>query len=449
MKRPWISLLGLGLLSALARWLYWFVVDPTPAMQGLTSKYLLVARFLAEGRGFTLWVSSSGEVIPYVERLPGYPVLLFFFRALVGEETVALRPLHCLIGGATSVLLVLLGRRLGGEWVGWATGLLHALWPPWWRSDGELLETGCCGLALVLVTLATFRFVEERTWRRGIELALLGVLAAVLRPDNMIVAPATWLALLGLRVPSKEIARTMLPFVVVFLTLALSWGARNARVADGFFVTCGLGNNLLQGFGESVSGPDAPYGDRNISAQEGHSATYWPNPGQRDAERRRRALELIRAQPVTWGLGCLKRIPVLLSLHPGPLWPGGVGLREQLERVRNENPGLPRQSGAIRAAFRALSERPFHLLFTLGWTPLFWGLVGWGAWVGLRSGEASLRVAAWCVGSVPFVGLVSHLPLHAEPRYFLPFAVPLMAWMGLGLAALFRRRQHEAVEIAS
>lgn len=428
MRRRGVGLAGLWLLAAVARIAYSAWAEPAPVMGGLTHKYLVCAGHLLDGHGFMLQVTPGAEV-PYVDRLPGYVLVLAALKALGLGSLGALSVAHSALGALQAPLLVLLGRRSIGERAGWAAGLLWALFPPAWSADQQVLETGLTGVALAATVLALARLVERPSWRAAWLLAACASATLALRADNLLIPAAAaavgaWLLPTGRR-------RLLLPGLLLPLLLLLPWGLRNARVADGFFVSAGVGNNLLQGYAEFSRRPGAPFGDRAVAASEGHAGLYWPDPGRRDAERRDRALRLIAGDPLGWLSGCLRRVPILLSLHAGELWPGGEGLKDHVRRWREENPGAARFEGLLRAGLSYLRERPLRATLTLGWGPALLAAAAAGAWR-LRRRPGALLLLAWS----PAYGLLVHLPLHAEPRYFLPHAGALAVLAAAALPGL-------------
>ena len=68
----------------------------------------------------------------------------------------------CLIGLGTVVGVTLLTRNLAGKRAGLLAGLLAAIYPPLWLNDGGVMSEGLYALAIVLVLLASYRFVRGR-----------------------------------------------------------------------------------------------------------------------------------------------------------------------------------------------------------------------------------------------------------------------------------------------
>ncbi len=426
------ALAGLWGFAAVARWLYWSLAEPAAVMEGLTHKYLVCAGHFLNGHGFMLQVTAGAEV-PYVDRLPGYVLVLAGLRLVLGSSLAGLAVAHAWMGALQAPLLVLLGKRTVGERAGWIAGLAWALFPPAWSSDVQVLETGLTGVSILLSCWALAGLVEQPGWSRAWVLAGCGGASLALRADNMLV-PATAVLVAAWLMPRAQ-WRYLLPGLLLPVLLLVPWGIRNASVADGFFISAGAGNNLLQGYAEFSRHPEAPFGDRAVAASEGHPGLYWPEPGRRDAERRAKALRLIAADPLGWVSGCFRRFPILLSMHAGELWPGGTPLRQHVRVWRQEHPEAARFEGFLRAGAAYLADEPLRAVFTLAWGPLLLLLAAWGAWR-LRRGPHLLLLLLWS----PAYGLFIHLPLHAEPRYFLPHASVLALLAAAGFVSHRRRR---------
>lgn len=418
------TLLALFVLAAGARFLYLGWADPEPEMAGLTRKYRACAQHLLEGHG---WVLQERPEVPYVDRLPGYVTLLAGLEWLTGGNRLALQLAHALLAALAVFPLEAIGRRLRGRRAGAAAAALFALWPPFWKSDVQLLETGTCGLVLAALVWTSSDVGRRPSRGRLVGAALLSTAAVALRPDYLGI-PIVVAVLLAWSLPRGERRRPIAAVLLLPIVLLVPWAARNAAVADGPFVSVGLGVNLLAALGESVTS-DAPlFGDRDVARSEGHAGLYWPQPKTRDRERVRRALRLIAENPAGYLIGALRRIPVTLSLTAGELWPGGPTLRESVAAWREAHPGRPRYEGLFAATWGHFTRHPVRAVLTLAWGPLLLALAAWG---GLRRVRPRRDLLALLL--LPAYGLVVHLPLHAEPRYFFPFAGPLFVLAGLAL----------------
>ena len=427
------SLLALFLLAICLRLAHVGLVGAEQEMPGLTRKVEATADHLLAGEGF--WQQVGRAPVPYCDRLPGGVILFAMARLLAGHSFLGLVMVHAAIASLAAPLLGAAAARLAGSRAGLVAGFLVAAWPPSWKADVQLLETGATGAALAATLLGLIAARDERAQggpaRWPLALIAVGSLAAfALRPDAMLV-PALAALLLAWPSPFRWSAiRWKGPLLVVLLplTVALPWTVRNARVADGAFLSVGLGANLLGALGESVVATRPLLDDQGVARSEGHDSLFWPNPKQRDAERVRLALALIAEHPQGYAKGCVRRLAVSLSFYQGRLWPWGSLPEEHLARFRQENPGQARYAGLFRSTLDWARAEPIPALLTLLWGPLLVGAVAWAAWrLRRRPAELALLLA------LPVYGLVVHVPLHAEPRYFMPFVGILLVTATTGL----------------
>jgi hypothetical protein len=422
-------LLGLFLLALCLRLAHAGFTGAEQEMPGLTRKVQATADHLLAGEGF--WQQVGGAPVPFCDRLPGGVLLFAAARLLAGQSFAGLVLVHLAIASLAVPLLAAAAARLADARAGVLAGLLAAAWPPSWKADAQLLETGAVGLALAAVLLGLVAAREERA-RWPIAAVALGSLAAFcLRPDSMLV-PA--LAGLLLAWPLRR-WRAGLLVLAVPLAIAVPWAARNARVADGPFVSVGLGANLLGALGESVVDREPLLDDQGVARAEGHDSLFWPRPLERDRARVQRALGLIHQHPAAYARGCARRLAVSLSLYQGRLWPWGSIPEEHLERFRQQNPGRARYSGLFAATLAWSREEPLLAAATLAWGPL---LVAGSLRAAFRLRRR--RVDLLLLLALPLYGLAVHVPLHAEPRYFMPFVGALLVLCSVGLGAGDRRR---------
>ena len=135
-------------VALVVRVLYWLEVRDEALFQeptGDAATYLALAQELASDGA----MAPRGE--PY-SMAPLYPHLLRSLD-LLGLGTEAARALQFLLGTASAVLLLLVGRRLGGPVAGWVAGLGAAVYGPFVFFEGELLSIS---LAVFLLAAALY-----------------------------------------------------------------------------------------------------------------------------------------------------------------------------------------------------------------------------------------------------------------------------------------------------
>ena len=213
------------------------VVDPVVPRIGDASAYHLLARGLASGAGYVrpFDLSLLGRVRPTAEYPPLFPTLLAALDRVglgsVGAQRLAL----CALGGATVVLIGLLGRRAGGRRVGLVAAALAAVSPMLFLSEAILMAEALAVPLAALAALLAYRALENPS---GARFAGLGVALGAL-----VLTRAEGVALAALLVPVLAFragpdARTRFARAATALGVALCvvapWTIRNAIRLDGF-----------------------------------------------------------------------------------------------------------------------------------------------------------------------------------------------------------------------
>lgn len=228
-----IGLLGFA-LRALYVWLEWNrdIVDGSLFSGDAITYDTLAREILARGR---YWLGDR----PTAYVVPGYPLWLAFWYAVVGPNHLIIGLIQSLLGGVTCGLVVLLGARALGVRCGVLAGLACALLPEFlmWTSGQVLTEP----LYIFLLTAAVAVLAGALNAPAGIGRpvitgwvlggALLGM-AAITRPTALafatVVGGYIWL------VAGWRRALTLL---LAAATFVVPWTARNAVVMDAPIAT--------------------------------------------------------------------------------------------------------------------------------------------------------------------------------------------------------------------
>ena len=156
---------------------------------------------IAQGHGF---VEPVGSVFaPGFHRAatalhpPLYPLWLAGLFKLGVSTDLAQRALGALFGAATTCLVGLLGRRIGGDRLGLLAAGLAAVHPVLIAADGTLLSEGLYGTVCALVLLVAWRFGERPSFGRAALLGAAVALAALTRSEGLLlllvlVVPLVW-----------------------------------------------------------------------------------------------------------------------------------------------------------------------------------------------------------------------------------------------------------------
>ena len=217
---------------------------PEVPVLGDARAYHLLAENLAEGRGYIrpYEFAAGGERIETAEYPPGLPVLLAVAtKAGAGSET-SQRVLLCGVGALTVGLVGLIGRRLGGDGVGYLAALVAAVHPGLWNADVSLMAeplASFTGAALVLVALAVVN--RPQTWR-WIAFGAVAGLGCFVRSEFLLMGPAllaivAWKTADGWRPRLGHLGLGLGALVLVLVP----WTVRNLVAFDGEVVP--LSNN--------------------------------------------------------------------------------------------------------------------------------------------------------------------------------------------------------------
>ena len=303
----------IALAIALGVTLIW-TVHPWFDKANDASLYLLTARSIASGEGFTY----LGD--PFVVRPPGWAALLSPF---VGSEAPPNFQLVNLIGalfgiGASIALFWLARPRLGGPL---AAVLALVIWlnPSVQRLSTQALSD-VPGLALILITLVTDRAARERR-SLPLHLALASVLAVAIyvRTLAVLLIPAILLGrVLSAREPgTPRVVGGKLALALIVPILAFApWVVRNAN-AD---VTTPTEQVFLRSYGTAMVHTDAgdPSSERITFAEFGERG----KPAERVAAQLARKVQRFTSSAVPVGEHLADQL--LLPLAIGA-WQGSGG----------------------------------------------------------------------------------------------------------------------------
>jgi 4-amino-4-deoxy-L-arabinose transferase-like glycosyltransferase len=198
-------LIAIGAIAAVAfglRALYFVELHQTPmwwALLGDGQSYDEWARRLAAGD----WIGS--EVF---YQTPLYPYLLGLIFTIVGHSLGAVRILQALFGTASCVLIAIAGRSFFSRRAGLVAAALLAIYPEAIFFDGLIQKAS---LDLLLMSGLITAIGAFRTWRRGWQVALAGLIlgAFVLNRENAFVLIPVLIAWLLLAFRGEPIARRL------------------------------------------------------------------------------------------------------------------------------------------------------------------------------------------------------------------------------------------------
>ncbi len=344
-RMPWLLCILLGALAvrsgAAVIVQHW--VDRTPGrlclIEGDAAGYWDLARHLSRGEDFAIYDPPR-----YVERMPGFPMVLAGGMVLFGERPLPIRLLLALVGTAACGLVYLLGRELVDHSAGLLACLLAAISPSLIVFSVLFLSETLFAAVMLASVIALARLVKANlpapaigTPRRRIGLAaaagLLAGAATMVRPTWFLVAPGfaiAWLLSPGNR--KQRLAPALALLAALAVTMA-PWAIRNYRVTGHFIpTTLWVGASLYDGISPQATGDS----DMRFVEQQGFYARRDVQDFEYQADRhyRQAALEFAREQP--WRVLALAAVKLSRFFNPFPnagqfghwtiVW--GVGLFE-------------------------------------------------------------------------------------------------------------------------
>ncbi|HEY3728100.1 MAG TPA: glycosyltransferase family 39 protein [Solirubrobacteraceae bacterium] len=191
-----IALVGLAL-----RLVYAYVIVKSRPLLGDALEFQQQANLLASGHGLiqpTLWYGHH-IARPSADKPPVYPFLEAAI-SLLGGRTWAWHDIVDLVAGTATVWVTgLVGRRVGGHWVGLLAAGVAAAYPLLIAADGSLRSEPVFALLVTLSLLAALRLREAPSTGRAAVLGAVIGLAALTRAEALLLVVLLPFGLAGLR----------------------------------------------------------------------------------------------------------------------------------------------------------------------------------------------------------------------------------------------------------
>jgi 4-amino-4-deoxy-L-arabinose transferase-like glycosyltransferase len=299
-RAVWLAV-AVGIAARLAFALGYWVDKPLTHDE---REYLLLARNVAEGRGFA-HLQPDGTPVPgeHFGRAPVYPMFLAAVIRVTGAPPTAdvpllraIRIVQAVLGGVLVWLVAWLAGRAAGPDAARAGGWLAAVYPPLvWTPAYVWSETLFSVLALATVAVLT---LDRR--RRGLYLAAgaLAGLAVLTRPAMLFFLPlaALWLAW-------KREWRGVVRLSLACAFVIMPWTIRNAREYGRFVLVASEGGitfwtgNHPSAVGEGDLAANPQLKRENVALRARHAGL---TPEELEPIYYREALGFIREQPLAW-----------------------------------------------------------------------------------------------------------------------------------------------------
>ena len=393
----------------------------------VTENYKHMARLLAENGASSFYDPASPTSEPgLLGHPPGYPFVLAAVYAVFGESDAATQIFQAACDALAAALVFLIAAELLTYGVGLIAGALCALAPQFcWNSVMLLPDT----LAVLPLLAAVWLLLRARAGHPVLKALAAGALVGAscwLRANALLLAPFMAFAAVPFLFAKGGRVRPALALVAGALLVVAPLTLRNAIVYGHFIpVSLGAGQTLVEGIADydperRFGLPDTDVELTRMEALEAGrpeyaAALFHPDGIERDRWRTRRALAVIRENPVWFASVMLRRGGSMLRLERTPL-----------SSTAPVSEGLTR---APRIVVRAVQK----LFITAVFLPLYLA----GLFLLLRARRTRELIALL---TVPLYFLCVQSALHTEYRYvlavhYLLFVVAAVALHRAWLAA--------------
>jgi 4-amino-4-deoxy-L-arabinose transferase-like glycosyltransferase len=220
----------LGLAAFAIRLAYILVVSRAPVgVGGDAGFYHSAANLIAHGHFYDREI--FGHAYKTAEHPPLFSLVLSVSTVFGGDSLLAHRIVSIAIGSCSVVLIALLGRRVGGDTVGWVAGAIAAIYPPLITADGLVMSEP---LFVLLVTAALLQALTVTDRPSVLGSALLGAvagLAILTRGEGILLLPLlAWPAAFARGAHRSGRVARLLATTAAAVLVVTPWLVRNAVV---------------------------------------------------------------------------------------------------------------------------------------------------------------------------------------------------------------------------
>jgi 4-amino-4-deoxy-L-arabinose transferase-like glycosyltransferase len=387
--------------------------------------YSAGADLIAAGRGFIEPLAASvGTVNQSADHPPLYELWLTIASVVdPGHETWQVTHMlwSCVLGAGSVVLCGLVGRRVAGPRCGLVAGAVAAIYPNMWLHDGALLSE-TMSIFMVSVTLwLAYRFWDVPTGWRAAWLGLSTGLAALSRPELILLLPLLLvpLTVLAKGVPVGRKVGWLAVGGATALAALAPWVAYNlSRFDEPVYISTNFGGAMAAAncdstyFGDLIGYKDYECADDAYRA----ARAQMSDGGRLDASELER---LVRREVFDYMGDHADRVPVVMAARVGrALKVYGVGQEiDYDDLIHNQD----------------------------RWV-VYAGLVSWYVLAGLAvAGAVVLRrrreVPVFPLLMVPAVVLLAVAAIFAQTRYRAPAEPAVVILAAVAVDAMLPRRR--------
>jgi 4-amino-4-deoxy-L-arabinose transferase-like glycosyltransferase len=431
-RRRWgfeltLALLGLAGFALRVGYVLAFRRSVVP-LAGDAYYYSAGADLIAGGRGFIEpLAASAGHVVQAADHPPLYELWLTIASVVdPGHETWQVTHMlwSCVLGAGSVVFCGLVGRRVAGPRCGLVAAALAVVYPNMWLHDGALLSETMSIFMVSLTLWSAYRFWDVPVWPRAAWLGICCGLAALSRPELILMLPLLLLPLAALvkAVPIRRKLGWLAAGGATALATLAPWVAFNfSRFEEPVYISTNFGSAMAAAncdstyYGDLIGYKDYACADETFRAAEARTPGWDELDGsQRERQVRREVFRYIGDH--------VDRLPVVMAARLGrALKVYGVGQEIDYDDLIHGQ------------------ER---------WV-VYAGLVSWYIVAGLAiAGAVMLRrrreVPAFPLLVVPAITLLAVAAIFAQTRYRAPAEPAVVILAAVAIDAMSRRRRAES-----
>ena len=264
-RNQWLWLAALGVFALAVRVTWVLVARRDFALKGDDFFYHWQANALADGMGFLnpLTWKALGRIDPSGAHPPLYSMYLAVVSWFGGTTPLVHRLASCVLGAGGVVLIGLVARRIAGPRAMLLAAFLGAVYPMLWINDGMLISESMYVPLVALTLLCAYRLWESRSW---LDAAFLGGaigLAALTRPEAVMLVALVGLPFVFVR-STGDLKRRILVVLLIgatCLVVIAPWWIRNLTTFENpVFLATGHGSVLQSAnCDQTYSGPYVGY----------------------------------------------------------------------------------------------------------------------------------------------------------------------------------------------
>ena len=397
---------------------------------GSSLRYLRIAENLVSDKGMSILVDTSRisspirQLVyqPFIDKPAGYPLFLSGIISIFGYSLFIIQIFHALLMAFIGPLFFLTCERLIKNFkYALICGFGGAIWLNSARFDIVILPEALVALpiALTLFLFAKKHLIAKERWKNGLIAGLSIAIGILLRADVALLPVFLFIAL-AILFGIKYSFQLLIPFAIAVALVISLQAIFNYNGSGGKFIPLGYSNGIaafegISQFGDTLG---TVYSDDRLKILEDQSDLYYPRGPERDIERTKKALGIIKDRPLWYLATVLKRIPLLLT-------PRGLFI------IANDSRPTMKTSDDFTQKFPASFFNEWRESPLKAFIKFFSSLLGIGllilALLGCWKWRGNYRI--WILPfSVVTYFFLSHIPLNVEPRYFFP-AVPFIIFL--------------------